>query len=430
MRDGAILRPGARSYARSWIRDGVMIAEELLRYGYTNEAIEYLDYFSKYQFENGKIPCCVDFRGSDPVPENDSQGEYIHLVKLVYDYTKDPEIPKKYWKNVKAAYDYMNSQRLSERTDNKIGTDTYGLLPPSISHEGYSDKPAYSHWDNFWALRGYEDAQSIAFAVEEYDQNSEIYYAKMQFAEDIKNSIAATQKRYGFKYITGAADRGDFDATSTTIALLLGVDKHFPREWFYATFDKYWENFTKRRDIDKEWKDYTPYEWRVVSAFSHLGQRDRAEAASNFFMNDRHPHEWNAFAEVVGREMRTPRFLGDLPHGWVASDFIRAATDRIVYEDANTLAIMIGAGLNPEWLVGDGIKVGGLITPQGKVSIAAKGDNKKIELNLNLSGSEFPIGGFIIPHKLFTGKKLYINGKLQATKAEDYYFGAPIVEMK
>jgi hypothetical protein len=28
-----------------------------------------------YQFDNGKVPCCVDDRGSDPVPENDSHGE-------------------------------------------------------------------------------------------------------------------------------------------------------------------------------------------------------------------------------------------------------------------------------------------------------------------------------------------------------------------
>jgi hypothetical protein len=25
----------------------------------------------------------------------------------------------------------------------------YGLLPASISHEGYSAKPMHSHWDNF-----------------------------------------------------------------------------------------------------------------------------------------------------------------------------------------------------------------------------------------------------------------------------------------
>ena len=34
----------------------------------------------------------------------------------------------------------------------------YGLLPPSISHEGYSAKPMHSYWDDFWALQGLRDA--------------------------------------------------------------------------------------------------------------------------------------------------------------------------------------------------------------------------------------------------------------------------------
>ena len=38
----------------------------------------------------------------------------------------------------------------------------YGLLPPTISHEGYSDKAAYSYWDDFWGLLGYKDAVFIA----------------------------------------------------------------------------------------------------------------------------------------------------------------------------------------------------------------------------------------------------------------------------
>jgi hypothetical protein len=39
----------------------------------------------------------------------------------------------------------------------------FGLMPPSISHEGYSDKAGlFSHWDNFWALRGYKDAVLMA----------------------------------------------------------------------------------------------------------------------------------------------------------------------------------------------------------------------------------------------------------------------------
>ena len=48
-----------------------------------------------------------------------------------------------------------------------------------------------------------------------------------------------------------------------------------------------------------------------------------------FFMNDRRPHAWNQWAEVVGREPRKSRFIGDMPHGWVASDFGRSFLDML-----------------------------------------------------------------------------------------------------
>jgi hypothetical protein len=39
-RDGPILRPGTRAYARSWIRDGTMIAESLMRLGRADVAAD------------------------------------------------------------------------------------------------------------------------------------------------------------------------------------------------------------------------------------------------------------------------------------------------------------------------------------------------------------------------------------------------------
>jgi hypothetical protein len=38
----------------------------------------------------------------------------------------------------------------------------YGLLPESISHEGYSAKPMHSYWDDLWALKGYAAGIRIA----------------------------------------------------------------------------------------------------------------------------------------------------------------------------------------------------------------------------------------------------------------------------
>src|SRR5690606_5395099 len=69
-RDGPAIQPGSRAYERSWIRDGAMTSEMLLRLGHDEVVREFLQWFAGYQFENGKVPCCVDRRGADPVPEN------------------------------------------------------------------------------------------------------------------------------------------------------------------------------------------------------------------------------------------------------------------------------------------------------------------------------------------------------------------------
>jgi hypothetical protein len=67
-------QPGSRSYERSWIRDGSMTSDALLKLGITEEPKKYLEWYSSYQYESGAVPCVVDTRGPDPVPEHDSHG--------------------------------------------------------------------------------------------------------------------------------------------------------------------------------------------------------------------------------------------------------------------------------------------------------------------------------------------------------------------
>src|SRR5205823_11053973 len=111
------------------------------------------------------------------------------------------------------------------------------------------------------------------------------------------------------------------------------------------TFERYWQEFAARRDAGAAGKEYTPYEWRVAGAFLRLGRPERAEALSDFFMADRRPEEWNQWAEVVWRDPRAPKFIGDMPHGWVAAEFLRAFLDRFAYERARDGALVIGAGI-------------------------------------------------------------------------------------
>ncbi len=99
-RDGPAIQPGSRSYERSWARDGSMTSAALLACGHPEEVKAWIDWFGAHQFESGKIPCVVDKRGADPVPEHDSSGEYIWAVANYYRFTHDKAFLDEHWKRV------------------------------------------------------------------------------------------------------------------------------------------------------------------------------------------------------------------------------------------------------------------------------------------------------------------------------------------
>ena len=370
-RDGAALQPGSRAYERSWIRDGALTSEMLLRLGHEQAVKDFLRWYAQFQFPNGKIPCCVDRRGADPVPENDSPGEYLFLIDETFRYTKDLALLKEMWPSARRALAYMEKLRYSERTPENLNGDKrifFGLMPASISHEGYSAKPMHSYWDNFWALAGYEAAVRMARTLEDREEMRRLIAARDEFRTDLYRSLELALERHKIDYIPGAAELGDFDATSTTIALSpVGEQQLLPPEQLLATFERYWRNFEARK-TDKTWDAYTPYEWRTLGTFVRFGRRDRVQAIVDYFMRDRRPVAWNHWAEVVGREPRTPRFIGDMPHGWVASDFGRSFLDMLAYERPADEALVIMAGVPKSWVQSEGLAVRNLRTPYGRLS--------------------------------------------------------------
>ena len=395
-RVGPRLQPGTRSYARAWIRDGAMISEGLLRLGQADVAEEFLRWYAPYQFDSGKVPCCVDDRGSDPVPENDSQGELIHTVAELYRYTGDRKLLDTMWPHVEGAVRYMDELRSSERTgaNRKRNPAFYGLMPASISHEGYSAKPMHSYWDDFWALRGYKDAVDIAQWLGKTADAKRFAASRDQFRDDLHASIAIATQQKGIDFIPGSAELGDFDATSTTIALAPGGELgHLPDPLLRNTFERYWREFAARRDGAREWKDYTPYELRTIGSFVRLGWRERAHEALQFFLADQQPVAWNQWAEVVSRTPRKPFFLGDLPHAWVESDYVRSALDLFAYARDRDDALVIAAGIPPQWLAGAGVMVDGLRTPYGNLGYTLREADGR--LRLRIAPGAAPPGGIV-----------------------------------
>lgn len=398
-RVGPSLQPGTRSYARSWIRDGAMISEGLLRLGREDAVRQYLDWYAPYQFDSGMVPCCVDARGSDPVPENDSHGELIHAIAEYWRHTGDTVFLQRMWPHVLAAWGYMEDLRLGERTEENRARNPgfYGMMPASISHEGYSAKPVHSYWDDFWALRGYKDAADMAVALGLETEAEAMAGSRDQFRQDLDDSLRATMAAHRIDYLPGSVELGDFDATSTTIALAPGGEQgRLPQPALDNTFERYWRQFVERRGGKRQWKDYTPYEWRNVGAFVRLGWRERAWEASEFFFKDRAPPAWNQWTEVVSSTPRTPFFVGDLPHAWVASDFVRSALDMFAYEREIDDAIVLAAGVPATWLAGKGVAVAGLRTAHGRLQYSLVRSDRQLTLKVG-DGLRLPAGGLVLP---------------------------------
>ena len=426
-RIGPRLQPGTRSYARSWIRDGVMISEGLLRMGHADAVREYLEWYAPYQFDSGKVPCCVDHRGSDPVPENDSHGQLIHGIAAYWRHTGDTAFLERMWPHVEAAYGYMEQLRLSERTaaNRRLNRAFYGMMPASISHEGYSAKPMHSYWDNFWAMRGYRDAVELAQALGREDDARRMAASRDRFHADLMDSLRAAANLHRIDYLPGAAELGDFDPTSTTIALAPGGEQaHLPQDLLHGTFERYWQHFTARREGTTQWKDYTPYEWRNVGAFVRLGWRGRANEAFDWLFDDRAPRAWNQWPEVVSRTPREPFFLGDLPHAWVGSDFVRAALDLFAFERAHDDSLVLAAGVPATWLEGEGVGVSGLRTASGPLAYRLHVDGASLLLEVDDTGLVLPPGGLVLPWPLdgepgeleiATGSAVLEDGELRVT---------------
>jgi hypothetical protein len=404
-RDGPAIQPGSRSYERSWARDGSMTSAALLACGHAEEVREWIDWFGSHQFESGKIPCVVDSRGPDPVPEHDSNGEYIWAVANYYRCTHDGAFLNRHWPRVQRAVAYIQSLRAQRMSDEYAAPgpkhSLYGLVPESISHEGYSAKPMHSYWDDFFVLLGLKEAAWLAERVARDSiggpdsqgrapdaQRLTADYAALvpDFRKCLYDSMQAAMTAKGIDFIPGCVELGDFDSTSTTIALSPCDElDNAPEPALRRTFDRYWDSFESRRSPLAAWDAFTPYELRHVGAFVRLGQPQRAYEALSWFHQFQRPQGWNHWAEVVWHDPLTPKFIGDMPHTWVGSDFLNSVLSMFLYEHADRLIVF--AGVPREWVAsGEEVGFSDIRTTRGTLSGSLRLGGGKVLVKLWSTG--------------------------------------------
>lgn len=270
--------------------------------------------------------------------------------------------------------------------DNRTG---YGLLYSGWSAEHLGDKDKPHFWDNFWAIAGLWEAAQLSqrLGAPQTAELWSIYDEVRQSTADSIRWVLGEQVRRGCweTFIpTGPADVGRLDSTMIgTVAYFhpcrlydgqkLGPDIDYAAR---QTLETIWSHFVDGGfRHDAAWHCYGPYlTLQLAHAFLYVGDVDRMDQCLLWSV-------WNAGFACVHDAMGGPGvwqvvqgawneqhnypvakdfgefpaswwYMGDIPHGWAAAEFILLIRDILFFEvdEDHDPQIFLAPGLMPHWL--------------------------------------------------------------------------------
>ena len=415
--DGGALTPGSRNYKHVWMRDGALISGALLRMGQPEAVRDFIDWYAPYIGSDGLVPPILNndgtaYKGIGNNNEYDSQGEFIFAVMEYYRFTHDRAFLQKHFETMLRVMKCL--ERLRNRT---LRADYFagdaararyaGLLPPSISHEGYAI-PVHCYWDDLFALKGWKDGRAAAL---ELGKGEIAEWAGNQY-QALRTSVQASMelsiRDKDINFVPGCAERGDRDPNATSIVFYPCEEQDLlPTLLLEATYEQYYEEIVARSKPGWEGV-YTPYEARNLNALVQLGAKPRAFALLQQFMAARHPPAWNHLAEVVLSNPRQGMYIGDMPHTWIGADLITGVRNLMLFECAERLVLL--SGVPEAWVIeGTGLRLENMPSYFGAVSLVAAEQDGKFRFELR-SRINAPKG--VVLHWPFTGKprSVSVNG--------------------
>jgi hypothetical protein len=371
-RDGPAIQPGPRRYTRSWVRDCVIMGAAMAKMNHPHVLRDFLTWYVQFQHEDGYVPCVVDRDGVDDLVENDSHGQLIWGICEIFRNEGNMDFLKSMWQPTHRAAEYLRrlrSQRMTREFSEPERSDRFGLLPESASHEGYLAHPVHSYWDDFWGIRGLEAAAELAVALGHHDDAARWRDEARDFLADVRTSMDKVIEARQLNYIPGSVEWADFDPTATSNAIAqLDFADDLPAAPLHQMLETYLEGFRKKHRGEIPWLNYTAYEIRIIGAFVRLGKRQEAHELLDVFLADRRPVEWNQWPEITWRDPRSPGHLGDVPHTWIAAEYMLAIAAMVASEREASEKLILASGLPWEWIAEEeGFSVRGLMTRYGRL---------------------------------------------------------------
>ncbi len=410
-RDGPAIQPGPRRYTRSWIRDCVIMGAALAKAGVPAALHDFLTWYARFQREDGFVPCVVDRDGIDWLVEHDSHGQFLWGIREVFRNSGDRNFLLELLPYAQKAADYLIALR-KERMTKEYGAEErsvfYGLLPESASHEGYLAHPVHSYWDDFWGVRGLEAAADLAEAVGMSADAARWKQEAGCFQDDLLRSLDKVIANKKLAYIPGSVEWADFDPTATSNAIaMLDFADALPEGPLHAMLETYLDGFRRKHRGEMQWNNYTAYEIRIIGAFVRLGKREIANELLEFFLSDRRPREWNQWPEITWRDPLSPGHLGDVPHTWIAAEYLLALASMVAAERESSASLVLASGMPWTWISEEsGFSVSQLPTRYGPLDFrihAISDDVIHIEIAETIS---LPPGGLWITPPLPEGKRI------------------------
>jgi hypothetical protein len=345
--------PGPYTYKRFWFRDAVFIMHTLLTLGGVERVRRTLALFHTRQRRDGYF---LSQEG-----EWDSNGEalwmYARFAKLTGFTLPDPWL-----KAVAKGARWLRKKRLP---DFPLRPEA-GLLPAGFSAEHLGPNDFY-YWDDFWAAAGLQGAAALLEGANDSYATSCRHDAVAYLAAIERSIPAGPHRRFPAALPASPYRRMDAGAIGSIVAdyplqLYPAADSRM-----LATAD-FLRNHCFRQGVFMQEMIHSGLNIYLTIHLAQLWLR-AGQPELVWPIIDRVAD----LASPTGQwpEAIHPRThggcMGDGEHIWAAAEWLMLLRNLLLREEGNHL--VVGAGINPEWLEAGELSLGRTLTPHGPVGV-------------------------------------------------------------
>jgi hypothetical protein len=396
--DKGMLHPGPLAYDYFWYRDGAYMTNALLQAGFSDLIKPILQVFMKPQLPTGEFPSIFDinYHGFGP-HEWDAQGQAIFALTQCYRYTHDKEFVKQFWANIEKAVDFIKAMRAEHLKAAYEGTAVYGILPPSTSAEDLGPGTWYHYWDDFWCIKGLRDATYLANELGEKEKEQEFLKEGDELLKWTQHSYSKLMKDSSIDWIPNGPEdiHGTSMARGTGPAMWPGQILSANDSVVQTSFQRYFEKWIQPYGgAYLHQGRFWPYAFELAECYTLLGRREVANEILDWHLRHQTFPGVYSWAEQI--DTSSLWFAaGDMPHCWVAADYMNALRALLLYEEGNR--IVLGAGIPLGWLgPGEELSIGSAPTFFGELSCAVETSQDGKRISIRLEGAARPPGGYLV----------------------------------